>query len=438
MNVMAPANDTRHVRSFDSAAVRRLMIWMRGQGAERRGEAISALARALLFSPLPEAVRGDVMLALTGALDDPSSLVRRALAEALASAEDAPRHIVLALANDQADVSRIVLARSPLLLDAELVDCAAVGDIEAQVAIARRPHLGPGVAAAIAEVGRLPAALALLGNLEARIGAAALRRTFERFGEEAAVREALLLRPELPPALRADIAAATAAALGRFAVGCGWLESGRAEKIAREAREQTTVAIACDSDARDLPELIGRLRATGQLTVGLLMRALLSGDRSLFEAALADMSRTPANRVAGFVAQWSGQGFAAIYARAGMPDVYLPAFRAALQALRSEPFIPGERISLALVRRTLALCEAQRDPGLAPMISLLWRLMGEGARLDARDFTVQAVAPVVEPVGAAIALDDSRRNPSALTLDFGVANENRDIDSRVTPDFAAA
>ena len=134
MNAMAPAINMRQVRGFDSVALRRLMIWMRGQGAELRGEAISALARAFLFSALPDAVRGDVMLALTGALDDPSTIVRRALAEAMASAEDAPRHIVLALANDQAEVARVVLARSPLLLDAELVDCAAVGDVEAQVA----------------------------------------------------------------------------------------------------------------------------------------------------------------------------------------------------------------------------------------------------------------------------------------------------------------
>ena len=435
---MAPAINMRQVRGFDSVALRRLMIWMRGQGAELRGEAISALARAFLFSALPDAVRGDVMLALTGALDDPSTIVRRALAEAMASAEDAPRHIVLALANDQAEVARVVLARSPLLLDAELVDCAAVGDVEAQVAIARRPDLGAGVAAALAEVGRQPAALALLGNLEAGLSPAILARIFDRFGEDAEIRETLLLRPELPAALRAQIAAATAGALARFAVNCGWLESGRADKIAREAREQTTVVIACESAARDLPELIASLRASGQLTVGLLMRALLSGDVSLFEAALADMSRTPARRVAGFVAQWRGQGFAALYARAGMPEAYLPAFRAALQALEMEPFVRGERISLPLVRRTLALCEARDDRALAPMISLLWRLMGEGARVDAREFTTLTVEPITEPVGAAIALDDSRRNPPLPTLDFGVANENAGIDAEFNFDFIAA
>ena len=73
-------------------------------------------------------------LASSAVLDDhPSALVlRRALAEALASAAEAPRHIVLALAADQADVACVVLGRSPVLEEAELIDCAAVGDGFAQ------------------------------------------------------------------------------------------------------------------------------------------------------------------------------------------------------------------------------------------------------------------------------------------------------------------
>ena len=61
-------------------------------------------------------------------LDDASPIVRKSIAEALASAVDAPHAIVLALANDQSAISSIVLGRSPVLPDAELIDCAAVAD----------------------------------------------------------------------------------------------------------------------------------------------------------------------------------------------------------------------------------------------------------------------------------------------------------------------
>src|SRR5258708_15914289 len=59
------------------------------------------------------------MIALS---DDPSPLVRRALAEALAASPDAPRAVVQALASDHRDIAAVGLARSPLLIDAGFVD----------------------------------------------------------------------------------------------------------------------------------------------------------------------------------------------------------------------------------------------------------------------------------------------------------------------------
>jgi len=47
--------------------------------------------------------------------------------------------MVLTLAGDHSDIAAIVLSRSPLLSDAELVDCAATSDSFAQSAIALRP-----------------------------------------------------------------------------------------------------------------------------------------------------------------------------------------------------------------------------------------------------------------------------------------------------------
>ena len=129
--------------------VRRFLAWAQRAGAEERGEAASALARAYLYSDLTPSIRAEAALAMTSLLDDPSALVRRALAEALGGASEAPRHVILALAGDQSDVAAAVLQRSPVLTDADLVDCAALADVVAQCAIARRPNLGRGAAAAL-------------------------------------------------------------------------------------------------------------------------------------------------------------------------------------------------------------------------------------------------------------------------------------------------
>ncbi len=121
--------------------MRRFLAWAARAYPHERADAVNALARAYLHSPLPPEARADAEIALTRMLDDPEPLVRRALAEAFAGAHEAPRHIVLALAADVSEVARVVLAQSPLLGDADLVDCAGYGDAVAQRAIARRARL---------------------------------------------------------------------------------------------------------------------------------------------------------------------------------------------------------------------------------------------------------------------------------------------------------
>ena len=60
-------------------------------------------------------------------LDDPSPLVRRALAEALAGSARCAAAVIHALVNDQPDIAALVLERSPLLVDSDLVDTVAGG-----------------------------------------------------------------------------------------------------------------------------------------------------------------------------------------------------------------------------------------------------------------------------------------------------------------------
>jgi uncharacterized protein (DUF2336 family) len=411
--------------------VRRFLAWTQRADAEGRADAASALARAYLYSDLDEESRAEAALGLTAVLDDPSALVRRALAEALASAADAPRHIVLALACDQSEVASVVLARSPALTDAELVDCAAVGDVVAQSALARRPRLAVGVAAALAEIGARDAALALADNLETDLPAGALWRIFERFGEDAEMREALLTRASLPPALRNELAAATARALAGFAVRCNWLSEQRAERIARDAREQATVVIARASEGEDLGELVRRMRAAGTLTVAVLMRALLCGDRGFFVQAMVELSGMPERRVAAFARAPLSHGFGALYRKARLPAAFLPAFRAALEGVAKLGLPRGDRISRALAERAIAACGTEGDPAAAPIRSLLARLAAEAAREDARAFAedvvlfeppapllAQPAAPSYAPLlidAVAAALEDSDAPPLEAT-----------------------
>ena len=374
--------------------VRRFLAWSQMVPPGQRAEGVNALALGYLYSPMSAETRREAEAALTSVLEDPSPLVRRVLAEAFASAVDAPHHCILALANDQPEIASLVLERSPVLTDQDLLESAAAGNVALQSAIARRPNLSAGVSAALADKASLEAVRVLAENPDADVPEFSLRRMLERFGADACLREALLARAELPACVRVDLVCAGASALTGFVRDCGWLSGERAERLRREASERAIAEIALATTQEDsldgVLEMVRHLRAVGRLTPALMLRALLSGDRSLFETALADLSGQPLARASGFVRFHQGGGFVALYDRARMPSNLLPVFQAALLAQdEAEAPVPAEeaRLSRRLIGQVLEDCEALEDPELAKVKALLRRFDAEAAQQEARELT---------------------------------------------------
>jgi uncharacterized protein (DUF2336 family) len=376
--------------------VRHFLQWVRTAPAGERAEATSALARAFLYSDLTPDDRGAAEGAMLMLLDDPSPLVRRALADALAASPDAPPAIIFALAADQPSIAAPVLALSPLFVDADLVDAVATGAPAVQAAIATRAALPRSVGAAIAEVGTAESCLVLVENADAALAPLSADRIVERFGHLAAIREALLARRDLAVATRQILVAKLSETLAGFVAGRAWLDLDHAQRVAREACEKATVAIAADGAMSDVRPLIRHLRATGQLTAGLILRALLSGNVALFEEALAELADLPVARVSGLVHDGSTAGVRALFDRAGLPASTFPAFKEAIQAMREGGFIsePGDaaRLKRRMIERVLTACEDQDLGDLEPLLTLLRRFATEAAREEARLFCDELAA----------------------------------------------
>ena len=376
--------------------VRQFLQWLRNASPGERAEATSALARAYLHSDLS----ADDLSAAEGAmimlLDDPSPLVRGALAQVFASAQKAPPIVVHALAADQPEVAIPVLSRSPLLSDEDLVDLFAIAQPESQVAIASRVLLSSPVAAAIAEVGCAQACLALLENPDADIALFSLDRIIERFGHLAAIRENLIARHDLPMASRQALLAKLSQTLAGFVTARHWLGSEHAEHAAREACEKATVALAAETPYDEFAELMRHLRQSGQLTAGMILRGLLSGNVVLFEEAIAELTGMPIDRVSAYIHDKHISGFRAIYTKAGLPDAAYPAFREAIAALRGGILV-GEtggvaRLKRRMVEHVLQACVAERRDDMASLLALLRRFAVEAAREEARMFCDDLVA----------------------------------------------
>jgi uncharacterized protein (DUF2336 family) len=369
--------------------VRQFLLWARGAPPEHRAEAVAGLVEAYLAGELSAADHRDAETALTAMLDDPSPVVRRALADALADSADAPRHLVIALANDQGPVAEVVLARSPVLLDGDLIDCAALGDEPAQTAIARRPYVSVATAAALAEIAGPNALAALAANPGADIADASLWRLVERHGSHAALRQALLRRASLPLDLRHAVGLTAADGLSASISTSTGLPPGRVDRAIGDVRDRATVALAAAAPPADVQRLAAYLRRTGQLTPALILRALLSRSTVFVEAAFAELALLPPARVAGLLYDRRGSGLPALLDRAGLPASLKPAFSAAVAVWRDSP--PGDmpagaaQLSRRLVERVIAACAELRPDHADKLMALLRRYEAEAAREAARD-----------------------------------------------------
>jgi uncharacterized protein (DUF2336 family) len=370
--------------------------WTETAPADLRANAAYALARAFLNAEVDEETRSAMEAALTVLLDDCSPDVRFALADTLGASPAAPRHIILALAADQEEISEAVLSHSPLFIDSELVDIVAGAPESLQTAIAAREQVSSPVAAAIAEVGDRLACWRLIDNEGADIARVSLRRIAQRFGDEPEMREHLLSRRRLPPDVHYMMVERVSDALGELVTEKAWVPEQRARELTRDACERATVAIAAESQSDELPALVEHLRITGQLTTALLLRAVCAGNVALFETALSVLARVPDTRVKSLVRGGRMSSLKPIYVKAGLPIMAFDAFAAALDTCRhiAEEGGPRDRYRFTrqMVEGVLARYRDITDGEVNELAAMLRRFAADQAREAARDYARTATA----------------------------------------------
>ncbi len=399
--------------------VRSYLEWSLTASALERAEAVGILADVYLDGELSPAERRDAEAALTLALDDPAAMVRRVLAQKLGASERTPRPIIAALAEDLPDIASVVIANSPVITDAALVDILALGDPMVQIAIAQRPHVSPSVAAALAEVATAEANIALIENDGAEVALFSLNRLLERFPDHSVLREVLLQRGDLPVDIRMTLVKSASDQLTAFARDCGWLTELRATRLANECQENGAITVAVEAQSDEMVNLVRRLRSSGRLTPQLLLRSLLSGETRLLTASLSELSGVSYDKASGFVHARGGIGFRALYRKATLPKRLEPAFEAALSAWHEFGMAQAEpgRLSRQMIERVLTSVASLDDRELDKLMALLLRYQAEAAREDARSTIAAIVAESAPPVRLA-QQDLEHRLQEALQVEF--------------------
>jgi len=212
--------------------------------------------------------------------------IRIALAERLADQPEAPRELIVLLADDKIEVARPVLARSPVLTDSDLIRIAEKATPEHLLVLAGRPRLAERVCAALARSEAEAVIIALLRNEGAKIANDTFENLVTRARQTASLQEALAGRHDLPPALAQKMYVWVSAAL-KTALMKRYPEVAQA---LGPAIEKTTGALKSGAPMTSevsAKKLIEKLSGSGQLKSSFLIRVLHQGQMELFDHGFA-------------------------------------------------------------------------------------------------------------------------------------------------------
>jgi uncharacterized protein (DUF2336 family) len=300
--------------------VSHFLKWICTAKVSERAAAAAALAHAYVNNTLPFEDRCAAEAALTLLLDDPSSKVRQAMAEALSMSRHAPVQVIAALAADQPEVAALVVARSPLLTDADLIDRVAAGTLATQKLVADRPFVSMQVAAAIAEIGEADACVMLLKNCGADIASLSFRRMTERFGHLGPVREALVGDVRLPADCRHTLLVRLGETLKGSPLVQALMGAARADRLLRDACTKASLTLIEATNADEHEALAEHLRLRGDLTASFLIRTVAHGKIDFFGRALVVLTRRSEQRVASLLAAGNDVAQRALLTSAGLAD----------------------------------------------------------------------------------------------------------------------
>jgi len=327
------------VSSLTQADVARLLA---EPSTSARAELADKLASELDSSQLTEAelqIAHDIVRIMA---KDVELAVRRSLSHSLRRARHLPHDVALRLASDVEAVALPILADSPVLTDADLIDLVRHGSSRKQETIASRDGVPERVVDILVTEGSETAVAALMGNARARIAEASLATAIDRFGDSDRVKANMVHRADLPVTIAERLVVMVSDRLQAYLVSHHELPVSLATDMVLQSRERATLHLSLGSSEQELLRLVRQMHRNHRLTPLLVLRALCLGDLAFFEVAMAVMAGIPPINARTLIHDAGPSGLASLYGQAGMPPRLLPAVRVAVDVVRGTEFDGGE------------------------------------------------------------------------------------------------
>ncbi len=272
--------------------------------------------------------------------------IRRTLAECLADAVWAPVALINMLALDEIEIAGPIIARSPVLDEPALLRVLVEATLEHQISVARRPKLSEAVCDAAIDQGQIAVLAALALNPTAQVSAEGMDRLVEAARHVAALRPAMVRHPRLNAQLAKRLYGFVGQALRqsiseRFQLEDDVIEAAVDQAVrqacarAHEAPAGSSVTPPLTDAERAATEarLVAKLKASGQLRPGYLIRAVREERLSLFVQALAALGEFSTEQVRRALQSDSANPLMLACASVGIDRAVFPALLAEVRRL---------------------------------------------------------------------------------------------------------
>jgi len=368
-----------NVTRLSADDVRRLLD---GATVDNRAATAQRVAQAIDDESLTEAERRIAEDIVRQFARDAEVKVRKALAEQVKASNRLPHDVALGLARDVEQVALPVVQFSTVLTDGDLVEIVRSGGAARQVAVASRSNVSSAVAEEIVEVGQEAAVARLASNEGAEIPDASFEKMLARFPGGSAVSQALVGRVKLPVHIVEQLFTAVSDSLREALLARRDVPADTLDEIVLHGRERATIGyIALGAEADQVEALVRHLNERKRLTPSIVVRSIMMGDYTFFAAAMAVRAGISVTAAQILLSDPGPLGLRALFGRAGMPDHYFAAIRAAVEVM-GETAYDGqphdrERFCRRIVERVLTQVEDLGDDTLEFMINRLSRLQSE-------------------------------------------------------------
>jgi uncharacterized protein (DUF2336 family) len=281
---------------------------------------------------LVEAERELALAIIQTILPEVELTLRCRLAESLQHSPHLERGLAMQLAKDVIDVATPILAYSPVLTDADLVEIITSTSPAHIRAVTQRAFLTTEVTDAIVLHGDEAAILRIAANSNAAINADGFHRMMNRFPDHGRLNETMTQRPALPLAIVERLATVVTGKVLERLIQRYALPAQRVSSILHHSREHFLLTSMGGHLAEELRDFAERLEENGLLSGSLVLRALAIGQFAFLLQALSVKSGIAIGNIRKLMSDDGGKGQEQLFLKCNLPGAYRRLFIQLAQA----------------------------------------------------------------------------------------------------------